>query len=132
MNEIIKTTQETFNKETEEVKDATEVEETTEKPASNIFRLDEMLDAIEYSINNINTVVAEHTKLIDVLDKHEPNEFTELKDSFKAQIEQMNAQISELTNRQQQLKYVLACCIDSEETSQIVDKLMLGLGIIKE
>ena len=115
---IIKTTEEDFKGEEKE-------------SVSNIFRLHEMSDAIDFSLNNIQTVIEGHKKLIDTLDKYVPEEFKELKESFNSQIEEMNKQIEELKDRKNHLNFVLDNCKDNKEISKIIDELMLGLGIFK-
>lgn len=123
---VIETTQETFAKEAE-----IETEIAVAQDDSNIFRIDEMSDAIEVSMNNIKEVYEKQERLIGLLEAINNDEFKELIDSMKQQVDYMKIQYTELEARRAHLNYALACCRDNEDTAKLVDKLLLGLGIFK-
>lgn len=131
---VIETTQETFNKDTE-VKELTDMKEfnveETVHDESNLFRLDEMSDAIDMSMSNIKEVYEKQEKLINILEALNNEELAELISSMKDQVNYMKAQYKELEARKMHLNYALACCKDDKNTSILIDKLLLGLGIFK-
>lgn len=123
---VIETTEEMFNQEASEP-----MVEAKTQDDSNLFRIDEMSDAISVSMDNIKEVYEKQERLIGLLEAVNNEEFAELISSMKQQVEYMKIQYTELEARRAHLNYALACCRDNEDTAKLVDKLLLGLGIFK-
>lgn len=109
------------------------VEEATETKAeeSNIFRLDEMSDAIDASMSNIKEVTEGQKKIINILKNVNSDDLKELIESLESQVEYMTTQYEELESRKAKLNYVLTSCRDNKDIEHLIDMLLAGVGIFK-
>ena len=104
-----------------------EVKKETNK--SKVYRLEEMADAIDRSIDNAVKVKGEQQYLVDKLEELKDEKFVELIKSMKEQIVNLNKQIEVLTNRKGLIITVVEKCKYSTEYDMIVNELLDGLGV---
>lgn len=101
---------------------------------SNLFRLDEMLDAMKKSINNAREVKVQQAELIDVIKTSDKAK--DFDDFIKDMLEQqtnLEEQIAELDVRINSLGRVCAMLQDAdEETSSYFDDLLTALGVFRQ
>ena len=98
---------------------------------SNIYRLDEMSEDMEKSIDNATKVRDEQIHLVDTLAELDKPEFDEFIKSVRNQITELNNQIDELNLRKNALKEVVKFCNLNTSVAVAVDKLVYALGVFK-
>lgn len=97
------------------------------------YRLEEMADAMQQSIDNAMNVASEQQSLIDVLTASDKaNDFTELVESCKQQIIDIENQVKILAFRKNLLAIVINACKDDEKTEEIVSVLLDALAVFNK
>lgn len=96
------------------------------------YRYEEMVDAIKSSIDNLEKVMVDQNKLIDLVEKSEESkDFEEFIKESKEQLETLNQQKMELVVKQEILTQVVDMCKEDEKQAKIISMLSLALGIFK-
>ena len=99
---------------------------------SKLYRLEEMLDSIEASLDNIKTVKTQQEHLLKLVeDNDEKHEFEEFLKESKEQLEKLSKQFIELSTRYTFLKAVVEKCKNDKKVEEIIDQLILGIGMFK-
>ena len=102
---------------------------------SKIFMLEEMIDEIQKSLENITNVKSEQQFLIDTLsslDATTVERFNTLINDLTSQLTQLETQFNTLSDRQLKLKHVCEICHNNEEADVVVNELLEGLGVFSE
>lgn len=129
---------ETKNTETMENKDSEKVIEFPKQDGikveivDQVYRLDEMADAMDQSIENAKHVAKEQAALIRVINKsEEAKNFVEFVKAEEQQIEEMNNQITTLSIRSGLLREIVKICKDDEKISKVVSMTLKALGVFE-
>lgn len=117
---VIETTEKDFNE-----------EEVKQEEKDNVFRLHEMRDAIEASMENIKDVNTNQKLVISVLKDVEKEELKELINNLEEQSKYLTTQYNELEERKKAMDEVLEITKDDSKIYDTINKLLLGLGIFK-
>lgn len=102
---------------------------------SNLYRLNEMLDAMRHSIDNARDVKAQQEELIDVVKGSEKaDKFKVFIKDMTKQIENLEEQIAELDMRTVALDRVCSYLEDEadENTKSLFDDLLNALGVFRQ
>lgn len=119
-NNVIETTKETF---------AQVAEQNQEAVQDDVFRLHEMRDALEASINNINEVNDKQRVVIDVLKAVEKEELSELINNLEDQSNYLVSQRNELELKREAMNKVLEIIQEDKKVYDTINTLLFGLGI---
>ncbi len=101
------------------------------------YRLEEMITAMEQSIDNINKVNSQQNKLISIIEESEKDieedkrEFTEFINETKEQLEKMEEQKSQLLVKKEILTQVVDKCKEDSEVSKFISMLSFVIGLFK-
>ena len=102
----------------------------------NIFRLEEMVDAMTKSLDNAYQVKKEQEILLSIVKENitkDGVDFTEFCNNLEKQIESMTSQISVLADRRDLLIEVVDCCKScDEDIKRKFNMLLAGLGVFGE
>lgn len=98
-----------------------------------LYRIEEMKDAMNNSIENINNVVSQQLTLTDIINSSDKKEEFEnfIKDMEK-QNEQLNVQKNVLIIRKELLSQVIERCKNDIEQSKTVSILAKAIGMFGE
>lgn len=103
------------------------------KKESKLYRLIEMYESMNESIQNVEKVKEEQTLLIDVLEKcDESDKFEELIDQLKQQLENLNEQLSTLKFRTSRLNEVNTLVDTRQDCADVVNALIDAFGLFDE
>lgn len=97
-----------------------------------LYRLEEMVDNMKQSLNNVSKVINEQQYLVDALKSLNDEKFTMLITESEKQIDNLQKQQSILIERQQCLEELCNECRDNEEKTNILNKLLFSLGVFKD
>ena len=123
-NKLIETTKETFAQVAEQNEEMASV-----PPQDDVFRLHEMRDALEASINNINEVNDKQRVVIDVLKAVEKEELSELINNLEDQSNYLVSQRNELELKREAMNKVLEIIQEDKKVYDTINTLLFGLGI---
>lgn len=94
------------------------------------YRLEEMSDSMQQSVDNALSVKHEQVLLIDCLSTSaQADTFKDLIESCKLQIDELEKQITTLCIRKQLLDNVVNECKQNEKIENIVSTLLKALGV---
>lgn len=100
---------------------------------SKLYRLVEMYDSMNESIQNVEKVKEEQTLLINVLEKcDESDKFEELISQLKQQLESLNEQLSTLKFRAKSLNKVNIFVDTRQDCADVANALIDALGLFDE
>lgn len=108
--------------------------ENCEQPVENqTYRLEEMIEAMKASIENISAVCGQQMKLIEVCQlSNYRDDFKDFVKEVYEQIDELNRQKSALEKKCQIISEVVELCHTDEVVSDAVSKLLLGLEAINQ
>lgn len=109
--------------------------ESNEQVPDNLFRLEEMVDAMTKSLDNAKRVKHEQTVLLSIIKenlKKDNVDFSEFSTNLEKQIDEMTKQIKVLNHRKDQLVNVIEYAKSHEDTKNEFNKLLSGLGVFGE
>ena len=99
------------------------------------YRYQEMVDAISQSIINMNSIIKQQERLIEIVenaeytDDEEKSHFEGFIKESKEQVESLKSQIETLKTKQGLLILVLQKCYEDSEYAKVVTMLSDALGI---
>lgn len=103
------------------------------KKESKLYRLVEMYESMNESIQNVEKVKEEQTLLIDVLEKCDKSDkFEELISQLKQQLENLNEQLSTLKFRTDRLNEVNTLVDTRQDCADVANALIDALGLFDE
>ena len=101
-----------------------------------IFRLQEMVEAMTKSLDNAVSVKNEQETLVKLVKdniKIDDIDFTEFAESLEKQIGHMTDQITTLVNRRDMIQHVVEYADSCDEkTRAMINELLSGLGVFGE
>lgn len=96
-----------------------------------IYKLEEMLEDMNQSINNLNEVIIKQIELNDIIKESSKKEdFEDFLKSSEESIERMSDQIKELNNRRTLLSQIITEVKDNTVDKDTLGKLMNLLGLL--
>lgn len=96
------------------------------------YRLEEMVDAMEESLDNLKRITEQQKLLIKVVEESEESEnFKEFIEDSKKQIENFVEQNEKLTLKKQSIEEIVSECKADAKTDSIVTNLLTALGIFQ-
>lgn len=108
-------------------------EQTKVQIENQAYRLAEMADAMQISIENAEKVATEQEALVEVLEKSESAEkFKELIEKCKEQVINIRQQIKVLVLRKSLLEQVVAACNEDNDIERIISMLLDGLAVFNK
>lgn len=107
------------------------VEKVEKKVQDDVYRLEEMSDEINKSLENAKSVKAEQDYLVSTLTKLNDERLKTLTQELIKQDKELENQINVLSARYQQLLNVLEAAKD-EKTRKVVNDLLAGLGVFSK
>lgn len=106
--------------------------EKEESKKTYLYRFEEMKDAMEMSINNLDKVREQQNKLLELVENSEQKEyFTDFLEESKKQVETFEKQRSELQVKIALLVTLLDKCKENEEVEEAINILSEILGLFK-
>ena len=102
---------------------------------TNLFRLEEMQEAMELSISNAKKVLHEQEELKTLVENNQEQssvDFTSFLKDTETQIKQMNEQIDVLQKRQELLKETIEEMKNNKAYEKIGENLLNALGVFKQ
>ena len=102
---------------------------------TNLFRLEEMQEAMELSIANAKKVLHEQEELKTLVENNQEQssvDFTSFLKDTETQIKQMNEQIDVLQKRQELLKKTIEEMKNNKAYENIGENLLNALGVFKQ
>lgn len=102
---------------------------------TNLFRLEEMQEAMELSIANAKKVLHEQEELKTLVENNQEQssvDFTNFLKDTETQIKQMNEQIDVLQKRQELLKKTIEEMKNNKAYEKIGENLLNALGVFKQ
>lgn len=102
---------------------------------TNLFRLEEMQEAMELSIENAKKVLHEQEELKTLVENNQEQssvDFTSFLKDTETQIKQMNEQIDVLQKRQELLKKTIEEMKNNKAYEKIGENLLNALGVFKQ
>lgn len=102
---------------------------------TNLFRLEEMQEAMELSIANAKKVLHEQEELKTLVENNQEQssvDFTNFLKDTETQIKQMNEQIDVLQKRQELLKETIEEMKNNKAYEKIGENLLNALGVFKQ
>lgn len=102
---------------------------------TNLFRLEEMQEAMELSIANAKKVLHEQEELKTLVENNQEQssvDFTSFLKDTETQIKQMNEQIDVLQKRQELLKKTIEEMKNNKAYEKIGENLLNALGVFKQ
>ena len=96
-----------------------------------LYKLIEMKDAMDKSIDNINVITRQLSLLIDIVKQAEQKELDEFIAESKKQLEHLHSQLVTLQFRRDLLAEIIKRCQDNNETSETVSILLTALGVFE-
>ena len=100
---------------------------------SKLYRLEEMYDAMQASLENAKKVKNEQEMLIEIVKKSKKhNLFKDFIESEEKQTKELEQQIPILENRAQLLKNAIETCKGNEEIEKAMTVLLEALGVFSE
>ena len=102
---------------------------------TNLFRLEEMQEAMELSIANAKKVLHEQEELKTLVENNQEQssvDFTSFLKDTETQIKQMNEQIAILQQRQELLKETIEEMKNNKAYEKIGENLLGALGVFKQ
>lgn len=98
-----------------------------------IFRLEEMLDSMRDSLDNLNSVIAQQSSLLDVVAASAAAEdFDAFMQELKTQMSALESQNISLTERTNKLEKFIVFAKTNEEFSEMTTLLLDALGVFGE
>lgn len=98
-----------------------------------IFRLEEMLDSMRDSLDNLNSVIAQQSSLLDVVAASAAAEdFDAFMQELKTQMSALESQNISLTERTNKLEKFIVFAKTNEEFSEMTTSLLDALGVFGE
>ena len=96
------------------------------------YRLEEMCDAIDQSILNINNIIKQQKKLISIVNhsKHK-DEFKEFVQSCHKQIENLQTQRDAIAEEKTLLNVVIDMCHNNEDSKKAVTLVLTALRVFE-
>ena len=101
----------------------TEMNEDNKREINKIVMLEEMIDSMKQSKENGARLIAQQTKLIDILVKSEDGEFKELIEATKQQNEKLEDQIEVIDYRLGLFDHILKECEKDTEKALVLNVL---------
>jgi len=99
---------------------------------SKTYRLIEMSESMQESINNILQIVDEQRELVKIVTASDAaKKFEKFIEGINEQIDNFNAQVRTLTTKKQSLDKVISACADNDETEKYVTLLLSALGVFE-
>lgn len=96
------------------------------------YRLEEMVEAMTKSLDNIDTVTKEQSMLIDVILKSDKAaDFREFIKNLEQQCDSLKSQKATLSIRRDMLKQVVDACKENEANAKLVTMLVDALAIFQ-
>lgn len=100
---------------------------------SKVFMFNEMIEAMDKSIDNITHVISEQKLLVQIIkDSKYSKQFTEFIDANVKQIENLQSQLSELTDRKKKLEKVMSIVALDAPAKAMLELLIDALGLFKQ
>lgn len=97
------------------------------------YRLEEMEDAMQQSIDNIEKINKQQNKLLDIIKEKEENakEFEDFIEDTNKQIKQMEEQKNQLVIKKEVLTLIIAECKENKLVSRFISMLSFVIGLFK-
>lgn len=96
------------------------------------FRLEEMADSMDATIDNIAEVRNQQHELIDIIKESDKAEdFSQFIDETEKQIEKMEEQQESIAVQMSYLKDVIKSCKESEEKMELIEKFMKAIRMFE-
>lgn len=96
------------------------------------FRLEEMADSMNATIDNIVEVRNQQHELIDIIKESDKAEdFAQFIDETEKQIEKMEEQQESIVVQMSYLKDVIKSCKESEEKMELIEKFMKAIRMFE-
>ena len=109
------------------------INENENKTENVLYKFEEMADAMQKSIENIEKIVSQQVKLINVIENNnEDKSFDEFLVESKSQTEKLNEQLNVLKHRQETLLLVIKKCKEDEKCSEVLSLLSDALGMFSK
>ena len=102
-----------------------------QKHETQCYRLVEMEESMNQSINSAKSVLAQQDRLKEVLSKEEGDEFVSFVKDLEENQKMMKAQIAELEARVEKLHIVNDAVQQSETFDKLLDALIFAIGMFK-
>lgn len=116
----------------EEAKKEMNVEEKGINIEDITYRLEEMLDAMDNSICNIEKINNEQTELIEIIENsNKAEKFNDFVNDTKQQMDNMNNQKNQLILKKEILKQIIDKCKNDSEISKYISMLSYLIGLFK-
>lgn len=98
-----------------------------------LYRLEEMVDAIEQSKDNIHEVVGQQMDLIEIVQNSEKaEEFEDFLKESQEQVDNLNKQYEQLSMKQEAVETLIKLCKASEDAELAFELLSTALGLFEE
>ncbi len=95
-----------------------------------IYRLEEMLDSMKDSIDNIASVIAKQKRLLEIVgDAPDAEDFADFIEASEKQIEDYEEQKEKLLGRKSKLDFVIKSAKENEATDVLVNNFMDAIGM---
>lgn len=108
-------------------------EKLEENIESKVYRLEEMYDAMQASLENAKKVKSEQELLIEIIKNDEKHDiFEEFIKSEEEQITQLAKQIDVLSTRADQLRSAIDICKENEEIEKAMTLMLDALGVFAQ
>lgn len=98
-------------------------EETVEKE-SKLYRLKEMHDSMQQSLDNIADVRTQQIALVKLLEEHASERFATFIDELKAQIKKIDEQTESLVTKFKTLTNIITICETNKEYDSLCNMLL--------
>ena len=94
------------------------------------YRLEEMLDSMKDSIDNIASVIAKQKRLLEIVgDSPDAEDFADFIEASEKQIEDYEEQKEKLLERKSKLDFVIKSAKENEATDTLVNNFMDAIGM---
>lgn len=96
-----------------------------------IYRLEEMKDAMNESIANADKVKSQQEKLVKILEKANDEDFKDLIEGEKKQIESLESQIKIMNMRLKNIENVLDNCKQDSAIATTINEFIAAVGMFE-
>lgn len=98
-----------------------------------IFRLEEMLDSMRASIENIKGVKKQQEELIEIVENSDKKEdFKDFIDESKKQIDSLGVQILELSDRVSVWEEIINECYTNDSSKELINKFVYAIKMFRD